>query len=83
MVIAYDMSTAEAAYGNGTGLQGHADKAVDGNFYFFIISAVRIDMFNRFCHRRTITAVDKGYVCIGIVPGTARKSRVSSASAFL
>ena len=48
MVIAYDMSTAEAAYGNGTGLGSHADKAVDGNFYFFIISAVRIDIFNRF-----------------------------------
>ena len=48
MIIAYDMSTAEIAYGNGTGLGSHADKAVDGNFYFFIISAVRIDIFNRF-----------------------------------
>ena len=48
MIVAYDMSTAEAAYGNGTGIGSHADKAVNGNFYFLIIAAVRIDIFNRF-----------------------------------
>ena len=46
MVIAYDMSTAEAAYGNCTGIRCHADKAVNRNFYFLVIAAVRVDIFN-------------------------------------
>ena len=48
MIVAYNMSTAEASYDNSTGIGSHADKAVDGNFHFLIIAAVRIDIFNRF-----------------------------------
>ena len=55
MIVAYDMSTAEAAHGNGTGIGSHADKAVDGNFYFLIIAAIRIDIFN--CFYYTLAAL--------------------------
>ena len=71
------MSTAEIAYGNSTGIGSHADKAVNGNFYFLVITAVRIDIFNSLSN--TLAALQAIYIgCVGavIIPYTAGKSQV-------
>ena len=71
------MSAAEAAYGNSTGIGSHADKAVNGNFCFLVIAAVRIDIFNSL--NNTLTALQAAYIsCVGavIIPYTAGKSQV-------
>ena len=77
MVVAYDMSTAEAAYGNSTGIRSHADKAVNGNFCFLVIAAVRVDIFNSL--NNTLAALQAVYIgCVGavIIPYTAGKRQV-------